>query len=174
MKPKAPFFWVLIGIQQFTIKLNHLMLLLAYYNKYIEGIKTSLKIKVNSIQLPELPQKSRQHEHKVLPANTQVVVAFLASHWTWGLYWSTEEQTSQHQSKQNYLDLPNERRGTKIYADTYNRLIFYIACTVCILQSVKGFLSINISRTYAGWNRNVILLKKIRRKSKHIFNKSLY
>jgi len=73
-------------MQPFTIKLNHLTLLLAYYTKYIEVIKTSIKIKVNSIQLPELPQKSRQHEHKVLPANTLVVVAFLASHWTWGLY----------------------------------------------------------------------------------------
>jgi len=62
------------------------MLRLPHYRKYIEVIKRSLKIQVNWIQLPELPQKSRQFEHKVLPANTLAVVAFLASRWTWGLY----------------------------------------------------------------------------------------
>lgn len=48
----------------------------------------------------------------------------------------------------------------KSNADTYNRLILDVACTVCILQSVKGFLSINISRTYAGWKRKKKLCKK--------------
>jgi hypothetical protein len=52
----------------------------------INVIETSVKIYINEGKIPELPQMSHRHEHKVLPANTPVVVSFLASHWTWDLY----------------------------------------------------------------------------------------
>jgi len=48
----------------------------------------------------------------------------------------------------------------KAYKETYNRLVLDVACAICILQSVKGFLSINISRTYAGWDKNIFQVRR--------------
>ena len=42
----------------------------------------------------------------------------------------------------------------KIIQQTYNRLILNIAGTICIFESVKTFLSIDVSRTDASWKKD--------------------
>lgn len=35
--------------------------------------------------------------------------------------------------------------------ETYDRLILNIACTICVLESIKAFLSIDVCRANASW-----------------------
>lgn len=37
--------------------------------------------------------------------------------------------------------------------ETYNRLILNIACTICIFEGIKTFLSIDVSRANASWEK---------------------
>ena len=89
---KELIWWALIDLQPCSINHVQSMLPLTYYRKYIK-IDARHCQRFNRNQLPELPQESHQNEQKVLLADTQVVVAFLASRWTWDLYWPMEEYT---------------------------------------------------------------------------------
>lgn len=47
-----------------------------------------------------------------------------------------------------------KKMHNKIIQQTYNRLILNIAGTICIFESVKTFLSIDVSRTDASWKKD--------------------